>query len=528
MIQMIKLLLKSFQIDYSYTINSYIYLLSRLPILKDLFTDDIYQSKFIKYIVGVISIIINIGKEFFIKFSYYIMIYILSIKYFPNNIIRSFFHILFFLTLLGMFINNKLLNTSKKHYFSINLFNMDSNLYFKSNFLWLIIKNIVLNVICLYIIIDKLLLSPTILYTLLFVIFICFIRIIGESLNIIFFKKYKYIWYTNTKLYFSIILIFLGLSILPIYNVFIPLFLIKTITIIISMLGIISIIYLLNIKDSKLIYKRLFNITNIMNNKNEKDYLYQAMVDVRKKDRKIDKKILERKEGYDLFNTIFFERHKHILLRSARKYAVILAGIYIFGIYLMLTHSNYNNNIAELLHLKLAVFIIIMFFINRGAIITQAMFYNCDYAMLNYNFYKKPKVILELFKKRLLTVVKVNLIPAFVIGIGNIILMTISKNTYSITTLLTTFLFIISLSVLYSVHYLVIYYLLQPFNKNMQPKKFSYSIATLVTYILTYSISDIILPSEVLSVFGVLIVIVYIIISLLLVYKIAPKTFKLY
>ena len=62
----------------------------------------------------------------------------------------------------------------------------------------------------------------------------------------------------------------------------------------------------------------------------------------------------------------------------------------------------------------------------------------------------------------------------------------------------------------------------------MQPKKFSYSIATLVTYILTYSISDIILPSEVLSVFGVLIVIVYIIISLLLVYKIAPKTFKLY
>ena len=119
-------------------------------------------------------------------------------------------------------------------------------------------------------------------------------------------------------------------------------------------------------------------------------------------------------------------------------------------------------------------------------------------------------------------------LPLINTTIGNIILMTISKNTYSITTLLTTFLFIISLSVLYSVHYLVIYYLLQPFNKNMQPKKFSYSIATLVTYILTYSISDIILPSEVLSVFGVLIVIVYIIISLLLVYKIAPKTFKLY
>ena len=169
----------------------------------------------------------------------------------------------------------------------------------------------------------------------------------------------------------------------------------------------------------------------------------------------------------------------------------------------------------------------IMFFINRGAIITQAMFFNCDHAMLRYNFYREPKVILELFKKRLLTVVKVNLLPAFVIGIGNIVLLLISKNTYSTLTLVTTFLFILSLSIFFSVHYLVIYYLLQPFNKDMEVKKASYSFVTLGTYLLCYILTNLVMTSELLSIFGVLFVIIYVILSLFLVYKIAPRTFKL-
>ena len=193
----------------------------------------------------------------------------------------------------------------------------------------------------------------------------------------------------------------------------------------------------------------------------------------------------------------------------------------------MLKYSNYNKSIAELLHYKLAIFIMIMFFINRGAIITQAMFFNCDHAMLRYNFYREPKVILELFKKRLLTVVKVNLLPAFVIGIGNIVLLLISKNTYTTLTLVTTFLFILSLSIFFSVHYLVIYYLLQPFNKDMEVKKASYSFVTLGTYLLCYILTNLVMTSELLSIFGVLFVIIYVILSLFLVYKIAPRTFKL-
>ena len=524
---MINILYKTLQIDVAYSVNSFIYILRRLPILGDLFTDDVYQSKVIKSIVALFGSLFSLARALFLKFMYFFVIYFISFKFFKSSMVLSFFHIYFFLTILGMFINNKLLNTSKKKYFSVILFNMDATKFFRANIFWNVLTNMIFNSVVIYIFIDKLLIAPTIYYTILLIVFTMLIRLIGEALNIIFFKKYNYIWYTNSSLYFSVLVVLLGCCLLPFFKFLIPIKTIEITMLILIPFSIMSIIYLLKVKDYKLIYKKLSQMTNVMDSKHEKDYLRQAMVEVKDKDKEIDTKIIEKKEGYDLFNTIFFERHKEILLRSARKYSFILIIIYIILGYVMFKYSNYNKSIAELLHYKLAIFIMIMFFINRGAIITQAMFFNCDHAMLRYNFYREPKVILELFKKRLLTVVKVNLLPAFVIGIGNIILLLISKNIYTPLTLVTTFLFILSLSIFFSVHYLVIYYLLQPFNKDMEVKKASYSFVTLGTYIVCYILTDLILTSEILSILGLIFVIIYIVISLILVYKISPRTFKL-
>ena len=103
----------------------------------------------------------------------------------------------------------------------------------------------------------------------------------------------------------------------------------------------------------------------------------------------------------------------------------------------------------------------------------------------------------------------------------------IITGNYNVLTLVTTFLFVIVLSIFFSVHYLVIYYLLQPFNKDMEVKKASYSIVNLIMYIVTYQFFNLVLDSLKLSVFGILFCIVYIGLSLLLVYKVAPRTFKL-
>ena len=328
-------------------------------------------------------------------------------------------------------------------------------------------------------------------------------------------------------MYFPVLILLLGCCGLSYFKIIIPVKIIGIVIIALIIPSVISLIYLFKIRDYRFMYKRLSQMTNTMDSKNEKDYLKQSMLEVRDKDKKIDSTLIDKKEGYDLFNTIFFQRHREILMRSAKKYSIVLIVIYAVLSYVMIKYSNYNKSIAELIHYKLSIFIMIMFIINRGSIITQAMFFNCDHAMLRYNFYREPKVILELFKKRLQTVVKVNLLPAFVIGIGNTILLYISSNNYSILTVITSFIFVLLLSIFFSVHYLVIYYLLQPYNKNMELKKASYTIVTLITYVATFLLTGIVLQPEILSIIGLLFVVTYLIISLALISKFAPRTFKL-
>ena len=213
------------------------------------------------------------------------------------------------------------------------------------------------------------------------------------------------------------------------FEIYIPFSIISILTIILFILSIPSLIYLLKVKDFKLMYKQLNVVTKVMNSKNDKDYLKQAMVDVKTKDKVIEESKLKGKTGYDLFNTIFFERHKEILLRSAKKYSLVIIIGYIILDYLVYTDVNYLLSLNVMIYFKLSWFIIVMFIVNRGAIITQAMFYNCDHAMLSYNFYREEKTILNLFKKRLLTVVKVNLLPALAVGLGNLSILLVSHNT---------------------------------------------------------------------------------------------------
>ena len=521
---MINYLTKSLEFDIAYMVNSFLYVLRGLPILKDLLTDDIYKSGILKKIANIVIIVFFILRSLFLKFFYFFIIFVGCYELFPNTFIKTYFHIYFILTIIGFFINNKLLNSSKKKYFSINLFRVNANKMAKADLLWNQLSNLVLNSIC--ILFFGYLINSPIIYSLVLILFTFFIRFIGEALNIIFYKKYHYIWYSNTKYYITVLVTLIAIGALPFIGVYISLKLIMIITIIVIIIGIISANYLFKANDYKLIYQKLFSIVNIMNPKNDKDYLRQAMVEVKEKDKKIDNKKLIGKKGYTLFNTIFFERHKEILIRSAKKYSLILLGLYLLGGYLVLTDLKCSEAISSLLHNNLGWFVVIMYFVNRGAIITQAMFFNCDHAMLNYNFYRKPENLLGLFKKRLLTVSKVNLLPALVIGLGNVILLILS-NDYNILIIITTFLFIIFLSVFFSVHYLVIYYLLQPFNKNLEVRKISYSFVTLITYMVSYMMTNVTMNSITFSLLGLLFTAIYIILALYLVYRFAPKTFRL-
>ena len=208
---MINILKKTLQIDYAYSVNSFIYVLQKLPIFNDLITKDAYSSKAIKKIVGLFGLIFSSLRAIFLKFMYFFIIFYLSVEFSQDNIVKSFFHIYFFLTILGLFINNKLLNTSKKKYFSLILFNVDADKFLKALIFWQQLTTLILNTICLFIFMN-IMKSPSILYGLVLLILSFSTRLIGEYLNIKFYKKYNYIWYSNSKLYFPVLIGLLALS----------------------------------------------------------------------------------------------------------------------------------------------------------------------------------------------------------------------------------------------------------------------------------------------------------------------------
>ena len=152
---------------------------------------------------------------------------------------------------------------------------------------------------------------------------------------------------------------------------------------------------------------------------------------------------------------------------------------------------------------------------------------NCDHSMLTYGFYKTPKVILGLFKERLKTLIKINLLPALVIALGLPIILFITGGTDNNLNYLVLFISIISMSIFFSVHYLVMYYLLQPYNVNVEVRSGTYKIVQWLTYFVCYFMLQIKMPIISFGVVAIIFCVLYSVISLYLAYRYAPKTFKL-
>lgn len=521
---MINILKTSFKIDMAYAINSFIYTLKHLPILKSIISDNFYSSSGLKIFIRILGVILTTVRLVLYRLLYFFVIYAFSYFVLESYISLVFKHIYIIFALIGLIINTSLLSVSSKKYFSIILFQMDAKKYLCSDFLWGLLLSFILNLIGFSVI--SLFVDIPILIVIGLCLFSSLCRTVGEAISICFYKKNGYLLTNKYGFTFSYILILLGICLLPKFGFSITNGLFFIILLVMFIMAIISFIYIMKVKDYKLIYKRINTDSAAMNEKNSDAYTRQAMVEIKDKDKLIDNKKISGKKGYDLFNTIFFERHKEILMRSAKTYSLV-SGVIIFCIVLALiivpdVFSGFN----KFLHTQLGWFVLLMYFINRGAIVTQAMFYNCDHAMLTYNFYREPKVLLNLFKKRLFTVVKVNLMPAIVIAMGVIFLLYFSGGTILIN-YITIPLFIILLSIFFSVHYLVIYYLLQPFNKNLEMKKASYSIVSGLTYFISYTITDVKMSSLLFSVVGLVFTIFYIVLALVLVYKFAPRTFKI-
>ncbi|MGB4985670.1 MAG: hypothetical protein WBO70_07850 [Erysipelotrichaceae bacterium] len=518
---MIKTLLISFQIKKIYLVNSILYRIRQLKLFNRFLPNKLSKNKIFKVISSIIFGIYELFMLVFGKYLFFSFMIIYPLTFYPlvdKGLL--YLHLIIILSLIGAVNNNDLLNPSKDKYYSVVLLNIDARKYAVVNYGYRL-----LGFIIVYLILGVFFVSPFMdlpLYVHILVPFaVVGIKLVYSYVYLSLYKKHGF-KPTNYKLVITFVLVMLALAYgMPLINLmFID---VVAIGILVLMVigGLFSLSYICRFNKYRVLYQQSLNeyfnaidVTKIKN-KTNKNLIYSGAL------------VTSNKEGFELLNDLFVKRHKKILWSSSLIVSVV-SGVVVIGL-IFATQVSWEISMGiNMFMSRIIPFLVaMMYFINRGSIITQALFGNCDYGLFSYQFFKDRNNILKLFLIRLRTLIMINLLPSMIMAFGFTFVLYLSGGTSNNWNYLILIAAILSLSVFFSVHYLTMYYLFQPFNKETEVKSIPYNIVMGFTYFLCVLLVQL---KFTIFLFGIGIIVfatLYCLISVLLVYKLADKTFKL-
>jgi len=496
----------------------------QLPLIKNLFTVKFYSDSNLKLVIRIFINLYRGIKAFAGKLLYVGLMITLPMRLAGADG-EMFVHILFVLTIAGAVGNTEIFNASKEKYYAVILMRMEAKGYIIANYVWFLLKSAVTFIPAMMLF--GWLWDRPAYQILLMVLYIVAAKILGAFLLMRHYEKTgRLITEGSGKVVFSAIAICMLLAYVPmVFHQILPSGIYMAGMMAAAVLAVYPLVYLMRCRTYKRMCKEMLNQDEIIFDAKEKTRELQRTGTLRNIDEGEVK--TGNKRGYEYFNVIFVERHRKILTRSVKWETcgiIILTAILSIGS-LFFKEAAAKVNVEMLNMLPYAVFV--MYMLNRGNTMTQAMFMNCDHSMLAYRFYRQKEVILGLFKIRLRTLVKLNLIPALALSGGLVLLLLMTGGTETPFNYLLIIVSVLAMSVFFSVHHLILYYLLQPFDINMKARSSAYSIANGVTYAVCYMFIQFEAPLVLFSLMTIAFSVIYICVALRLAYKYAPKRFRL-
>ena len=523
---MIKSFITSFKLRNTYRANSIIYSIKQFPIINKILPNSLYKNKGLKIFANIMSILIEFIFTFLGKFLYIWFVIFSMLTVYSVDKIDLFLHIFLFLTIGGAFMNTYMLNPTKDKYYAIVLMNFDAKKYGLSNYYYQLLRVII--GFMPFTIYFGLMINMPLWLCILLPFFVVAVKLVIMGYCVLDFKKTGKAKNENipTTIVWSTIAVCVLLAYgSPAINVTINQMIFLCVFSFAVILGICSLKVINSFKDYRKMYKQVLTETNVYavdNNTGTK-----AMKDNSLKQIELGNSYTSNKTGFAFFHEIFVKRHSKILTKAVKKQSVII--LLIFAVLFILIKI--NPLVAERMNrislVYLPYFVFIMYLINRSSSVTQAMFMNCDHSMLTYRVYRTPKAILGVFKERLKTLILINLLPAILISLGLAMTLYLSGGTDNPVNYLVIIVSIISMSIFFSVHYLVMYYLLQPYNASIEMKSSTYKAVQYLTYFVAYFFMRIKMPTLYFGIAMSIFCVGYSLISLFIAYKYAPKTFKL-
>ena len=505
---MIKDILFKSKVEKTMLLNSRLFQLKKLGFVKEGSISSFTKS--IAIFSGVfINIIRNLVLNLFYLFTLYLLIEVIN-KKFNSNIFVLFY---ISLTIFGSLINAKALKTSNTKYHSIILLNMNTKSYTLSDVFSNVIFSFIFQFVSFLILKQKIGIGFSLIICL--TLFMIFTKLIGEVVNILYFKRFKNSFLNNTVLYFGI-LIFLIVSavLLSVFKCYISLNILFYINLILMALSIISVVYLITFKEYKYLYRRLINITKYSDDNsmelsfNSKSYF-----------------IDDYKNPLDFLNNVFFKRYSSIILSPIYRNTIIIAVL----LFTLIGISIYNIRVGTYISsyiLKYFMFsYLFIYILNKTSLITKIMFNSCDKCLNSYSFYNEKIVSKNLFTARLKTLLFINFMPVFVFTVLIMILLFLTTNIKFIELLLIFTSFNL-LSMFFTVHFLSMYYLLKPYDKDSKIVDLRYQVINSILVISLFIVINLKLNFNLVFGFTSCFCLIYILVILVIIYTKKNSSFK--
>ncbi len=519
-----KTLKLSFSLKNTYRVNSILYSLKQIPLIKKLLPDRLYQVRGLKIFANILSVLWEVVSIFLGKLLYLLlMVYGAGKLYDGFGDAQIFLHILLFLTLIGGLANTKMFDPSKDKYYAMILMRMDAREYTLVNYTYAILK-VLLGFLPLMILFGRAVGLPLWLCIALpFSIAGCKMSVAALSLwdyerrgdvyneN----KLTKYVWIGLGALLG-------GAYAFPAAGLSLPVKMTVCLMLLFIPAGGAGACKIYSFRKYREMNQELFS-----QQINQMDTIVQTTKAGVEKKISADSSITSNRKGFEYLNELFIKRHRKILWSSTEKIAYVCTAIVIGTLLLLYLKPEAKPAANHLVRNCLPYFTFIMYAINRGTGFTQALFMNCDHSLLTYSFYKEPGCILKLFQIRLREIMKINAVPALIIGGGLALVLFVSGGAVRWLDYGVLVISVLSMSLFFSVHYLVIYYLLQPYNAGTEIKSGMYRVVMSVTYFCCFYMMKLRMPVIAFGSMMIAFCVIYCIAACVLVYRLAPKTFRL-
>ena len=109
------------------------------------------------------------------------------------------------------------------------------------------------------------------------------------------------------------------------------------------------------------------------------------------------------------------------------------------------------------------IMVFMMYLASSGQNLTQAMFYNCDIFLLKHGYYRAPEAILKGFAIRLRYMIRAELPTVSVLCGGIVVDTLLLRQQAHMIQMLSIVCCVCILTVFYSIVFLCMYYIFQPF-----------------------------------------------------------------